>query len=352
MNRFYIVLNIIMSYLLLIHLYKRVYAGKFIIQTRRKKISIFYVLLLVLWTYMTSGYILFYIKNKSTDINGILQGLTWIQICITNFLSRRSLGITENGVYSGEAKSSDFTKWSKIKSYKWISDNKIEFETLGRRNKTIERELEVDEEQKEEVNKLLNESINIDRGINKNINFKLVALTTLIGIVISIGYFNLIKISKPYMVKKIKLSQDEAIVILKKTWKPLADFDKESIKSREDFDKIFEETMSKSMIDDLYGILVDTNNSKDGQIKFKEKLRVPTIYNTKMSIEKAYIKTSKYEKENKQVDEVDELIIEELGRSEENKPLAHSKKKSFFIKNHNGDWILNDITGLQSIGSQ
>ncbi|MEW9097126.1 MAG: DUF5673 domain-containing protein [Clostridiaceae bacterium] len=353
MNRFYTVLSIIASCALLHSLYERIYAGRFIIKIKHRRISIFYTVLLVFWIFALGYSLLVYLKGKSLNMDGILQGVFWIQLCIGNLLSRRSLGITEGGIYSGDIKYSYFSKWSQVKSYTWISDNKIEFQTLGRKNKIIKGELEVDEEQKEEVDKLLNEFINKkDKEINEKRNFRAITYVILIGIVISIGYINLIKISKPYMVKEIKLSEDQAIAILKKTWKPLEELDKEEIKSREDFHKVFEETMSKSMIDDLYEILVDTDKSKEGQIKFKEKLRIPTIYNTKMSIEKAYIKSPRYNEENKQDDVAEELIIEELDRSEENEPLAHSNKKSFFIKDHNGDWILNNITGLQSIGWQ
>ncbi|MBU5483785.1 hypothetical protein KQI86_05535 [Clostridium sp. MSJ-11] len=196
MINYYIILNIIMSCFLLYGLYEKISAGKFIIQTRRKKISILYVVILVLWICITSVHILFYIKNKSIDIKEILQGFTWIQIGILNLLSRQALGVTKGGTYSSTSNSCRFIKWNKIKSYTWISENKIQLETLGRRNKIIERELEVDEEQKEEVDKLLNEFINKkDNEINEKRNFRAIAYVVLIGIVMFIGYANLIRIS-------------------------------------------------------------------------------------------------------------------------------------------------------------
>ncbi|GAA0729341.1 hypothetical protein GCM10008905_29200 [Clostridium malenominatum] len=348
----YIIINIIASCFLLYSLYERIYAGRFIIKTQRKKISVLYTAVLALYIYITGASLLDYTRGNSVNINTILQGVTWIQICASNILIRVTLGITKGGIYSGDSTSSHFTKWGRIKSYAWISDNKIQFELLGRENRVVNTELEVNEKPKEEVDKLLNEFINKkDKEINEKRNFKLKVSIALIAIIMAIGYVNLIKISKPYMVQEIKLSEDEAVAILKKTWKPLEEFNKEDIKSREDFNKVFEETMSKSMMDDLYEILVDTKKSKDGDIKFKEKLIVPTIYNTKMSIEKAYIKAPKYKDENKVVNIAEELIIEELGRSDENEPLSHSKKKSFYIKNPKGEWILNSITGLQSIQS-
>ncbi|GAA0729345.1 hypothetical protein GCM10008905_29210 [Clostridium malenominatum] len=352
MSKFYFILSIIMSCALLYSLYERIYAGEFIIETKHKGISKFYTGLLIFWIFTLGGFsILDYKSGESMNSSQILQGVFWIQLCLEHILSKRSLGITEGGVYSGDSNYSRFTKWTRIKSYTWISENKIQLKTWGRMDKIAIKELEVDEKQREEVDKLLNEFMNKkDSEINKKGAFKAIAYIILIGVVMSIGYVNLIKIGKPYMVKEIKLSEDEAVAILKKTWKPLEDFNKEDIKSREDFNKVFEETMSKSMIDDLYEILVDTKESKDGDIKFKEKVRIPTIYNTKMSIEKAYIKGPKYKEENKRVNIAEELTIEESGSSEEDKSRGYFIR-SFFIKNDNGEWILNNATGLENIQS-
>ncbi|WP_179632106.1 DUF5673 domain-containing protein [Clostridium peptidivorans] len=292
-----------------------------------------------------------YLKGEAVDIYAIFQGVFWVQLCISQFLERLSLGIAKGGIYSGDSTVSYFTKWSKVKNYTWISDDVIQFETLTRKGKIFNTELEVDSEQKEEVDKLLKDNLNkTDREVNENNSFKFKMSIALMAAVMIVVNVNLIKISKPYMTKKIKLKEDETILILKKTWKPLAELNKENIRSREEFDKLFQETMTKPMIDNLYGILVDTNKSADENIRFKEKVHIPTIYDTKMSIEKSYIKVPKYKEGNKQVI-TEELIIKELGRGEDNEPLDHFSRKSTFIRNDNGNWVLDSITGLQSIGS-
>ncbi|WP_097027458.1 DUF5673 domain-containing protein [Clostridium peptidivorans] len=348
---FWIIWNIIGSCGLLLSLYERIYAGKFILKTKRKKISLIYTIPAVLWGYATVRRFFDYFGGREVDIYAIFQGLLWIQLCILLLLGRLSLGIAEGGIYSENLNFSCFTKWGKVKSYTWISDNIIQFETLTRKGRISNTELEVSLEQKEEVDKLLKDNLNkTDREVNKKINFKLKVLIALITVVLVIGNVSLIKISKPYMTEKIKLKEDEAVAILKKTWKPLAELNKENIRSREEFDKLFQETMTKPIIDDLYEILVDTNKSIGGEIRFKEKVRIPTIYDTKMSIEKSYIKSPKYKEENKRSNE-EELIIEELVSLDKDGQISSFIRESTFIRNDNGNWILHRITGLQSIGS-
>lgn len=135
----YIILSIIMSYCLLRDVYERISAGEFIIKTKSKKISVLYVVLLILCACITSFEIVYYLNNKKININQILQGIFWIQIFILNLLSNRSLGLTEGGIYSGDLKSSYFTKWNRIRSYKWISDNVIQFEVLEKKIKLLIR---------------------------------------------------------------------------------------------------------------------------------------------------------------------------------------------------------------------
>lgn len=347
----FIIINIVMSCVLLYSLYKRISAGRFIIKTKRKKISVLYFLLLIFWAYMTGGCILNYLRNKSIDVIQILQGVTWIQLCIAYLLKGTSLGITKGGIYSGNSSSSNFTKWNRIRNYTWISDNVVQLEFLGKENSIVNTDFEVDKNQKEEISELLKKQINkTDKASDEKGSFTLIISIVLIGVVTSVGHANLIKISKPYMITQTKLSQEESMTILKKTWKPLKEIDKENIKSREDFNKVFEKTMSKSMIDDLYRILVDKNKSVDGQIKFEENTLITTVYNTRVSIKKAYIKSPKYKDEIKQGN-TEELTIEEAFRPYEDEPAYRFKRKSTFIKNNNGDWILNRISGLTSIGS-
>lgn len=347
----FIIINIVMSCILLYSLYKRISAGRFIIKTKRKKIWILYFLVLILWTYMTGDCILDYLRNKNIDVFEILQGVTWIQLCIAYLLNGTSLGVTKGGVYSGNCNSSNFTRWNRIRNYTWISDNVVQFEFLGKENRIVNTDLEVDRNHKEEINEILRRHINkADKASDEKRNFTLIISIVLIGVVMSIGHANLIKISKPYMITQTKVSEEESMTILKKTWKPLKEIDKKSIKSMEDFNKVFEKTMSKSMIDDLYRILVDKDKSVDGQIKFKENTLITTVYNTRVSIKKSYMKSPKYKDEIKQGN-IEELTIEEAFRPYEDDPSSRFKRKSTFIKNDNGDWILNRISGLTSIGS-
>ena len=348
---FWIISNIIVGCGLLHSLYERIYAGKFIIKTKRQNIQILTITLAVLWGYSAVRGFFDYLGGREVDIYPIFQGIFWIQLCISYFLGRFSLGIAKGGIYSGDSTISYFTKWSKVKSYTWISDNVIQLETLTRKGSTSNTELEVNPEQREEVDKLLKDTLNeIDREANENRSFKLKIFIALMAALMIGVNVNLIKMSKPYMTKKIKLQENEAILILKKTWKPLADLNKEKIRSREEFDKLFEETMTKPMIEDLYEILVDEYKSSNGDIKFKEKVRVPTVYDTKMSIEKSYIKAPRYIEGNKKVI-TEELRIKELLEPYEDGSTSFTRE-STFIKNDNGEWILDSITGVTSIGSQ
>lgn len=62
------ILNIMASCFLLISLYERIYAGKFIIKTKRKKISVFYTTMLVLASCSVIISFLYYFEGKYKDI--------------------------------------------------------------------------------------------------------------------------------------------------------------------------------------------------------------------------------------------------------------------------------------------
>lgn len=193
----YIIINIIASCFLLYSLYERIYAGRFIIKIQRRKISVLYTVVLALYIYVTGDSLLDYTRGKSVNINTILQGVTWIQICALNLLSRAASGVAKGGIYSGDSKSSHFTKWSRIKSYTWISDNVIQFELLGRENRIVNTEFKIDTRGKEEVDNLLNEFIGKKSNeINKERKLRAIVLIVFIGILMFIGYGNLIRIGK------------------------------------------------------------------------------------------------------------------------------------------------------------
>lgn len=349
----YIIGNIIISCILLLNLYHEIYEGGFIIKRKQNFFSIVYIIALVLWSYTAVRSLIDYLGGKNIDAQEILQITMQIQTCILWILIFPALGKTKNDIYSDESILSYFAKSKRIKNYSWTSDNIVEFEIFTRKNSIISTELEVDQEQREEVDKFLSENIKkIDKATNKKRIFKLRMITILIAIVMAIGHINLIKINKPYMTKQVNLNEDEAADILKKTWKPLIELEKEGVNSREDFHKAFRGTMSESMIEDLYEMLVDTDKSTDGKIKFYENVRIPTIYDTKISIKKSYIKSPKYKELSKEANMVEELIIEESGKLDEGGPLSSFKRESTFIKNDDGNWILDRIRGLESIRSQ
>ena len=348
----YIIVNIIISCFLLINLYEKIYAGEFIIETRQRISSIIYTIGLVVWSYVAIRNLIDYIAGKSIDVQEILQITMQIQTCICWILMLLPSEITKDDMYSDESILSYFAKSKRIKNYTWISDNIVQFEVFTRKNSIISTELEVEQEQREEVDKFLSENIKkIDKATNKKRIFKSRMITILIAIVMVIGHINLIKISKPYMTKQVNLNEDEAAAILKKTWKPLIELEKESINSRDEFDKVFKGTMNESMIEDLYRILVDTDKSTYGKIKFYEKVRIPTVYDTNISIKKSYIVSQRYKGENKEVN-IEKLTIKESGKLNEDGPISSFKRESTFIKNDDGNWILDRISGLESIGLQ
>lgn len=197
MSRFYFVLSILGSCVLLYSLYERIYAGEFIIETKHKGISKFYTGLLIFWIFSLGGFsILDYKNGENMNSNRILQGMFWIQLCLEHILSKRSLGIAEGGVYTGNPDYSRFTKWTGIKSYAWIEEDKIQLKTWGRMDKIAIKELEVEESQKEEVDKLLDEFINKkDNELYRRRSRRAMIPIILIGIVMTIGYITILKIS-------------------------------------------------------------------------------------------------------------------------------------------------------------
>lgn len=348
----YLILNIAMSYCLLHSLYERIYAGKFIIKIRQKKILIIWSIALIAYLCILGLSLKNYLRGDSIRVDGILNEVFFIQIAISDILNKSALGITKGGIYSGDSKYSTFTKWNKIKNCAWLSDDTLQIESITRKNKTLTTELKLNLEQKEEVNIILREKLNDKHElISAKKNLILRTAVILVAILIIIGHVNLVKISKPYMAQKINIKKNEAEAVLKKTWKPLVELDKQDIKSKEDFDNVFKETMTEHMIYQLYTSLTNKFKSTEEEIIFQENTKVPTIYDKNMFVEKSYIKAQKYKNKNKEVI-LEKLIIEEVGRDEEDEELERFKRESTFIKNNNDEWILDSITGVQSIQSQ
>lgn len=127
---FYAIFNIILiifgTSLLLKDLYTLYHHGKLIIKVKEDKgLFIFWIVGLIIFSLIfwhnLSDYF-FYGKND--EIENILFNIFWIEYSISNIIrSLMSSAIRENGVYYFGY----FYAWSKIKSYNWVSPNRIEF---------------------------------------------------------------------------------------------------------------------------------------------------------------------------------------------------------------------------------
>ncbi|WP_258049696.1 DUF5673 domain-containing protein [Clostridium weizhouense] len=123
---FSIILIIFVTGLLLTDLYAAYHHGKCVIKVKKnKKLTIFWIVMLIIWFILLLSNISFYISyEKNHIIYNVLTDIFWIEFSISNIIKAlRSLEIRENGIY----KCGYFYKWSKIKSYNWISSNTIQF---------------------------------------------------------------------------------------------------------------------------------------------------------------------------------------------------------------------------------
>lgn len=191
---YYIIINIVASCFLLISLYEKIYAGEFIIETRKRISSIIYIIGLVVWSYVAIRNLIDYITGKSIDVQEILQITIQIQICILWILMLLPSEITKDDMYSDESIRSYFAKSKRIKNYLWISDNIVQFEIFTRKNSIITTELEVNLEKREEVDEFLKKNIKkIDETTNKKRIFKLRIVILVIAIIMAMGHISLIK---------------------------------------------------------------------------------------------------------------------------------------------------------------
>ncbi|GAA0076997.1 hypothetical protein UT300005_13750 [Clostridium sp. CTA-5] len=155
---FSIVLIILGTGLLLTDLYASCHHGKCVIKVKEnKKLTIFWSVMLIIWLILLWSNINFYISyEKNGVIYNVLTDIFWIEFSISNIIkSLKGSEIRENGIY----RSGYFYKWSKIKTYNWISSNTIQFKANAflKTNQNIEMTI------KEEF-KLI-----VDEVIQKNI---------------------------------------------------------------------------------------------------------------------------------------------------------------------------------------
>ena len=156
----YIVLIIFLAVFLLRDLYTVCHHGKSIIKLNKSSSSrIFWVIVLIIWVSVFLFEISNYINyGKGRSYNTIFMSIVWIEISITNIInSLRKSEIRENGVYS----SGRFYKWSKIKSYSWVSSNSIQFKVNAFWETNRSFEFTIEEKVKDNVEKVIKSNLDL-----------------------------------------------------------------------------------------------------------------------------------------------------------------------------------------------
>lgn len=129
-----------------------------------KRFIILWIVMLILFILCLYKNIKFYIDFKEhgfaadTDLFNIYNSIFWIEIIFFN-LFKCSVGseIRENGIY----KYGFFYKWSKIKSFIWISPTVIQFKVKSFFIFNIKFEMPIKDDLKIEINELLQRHLNL-----------------------------------------------------------------------------------------------------------------------------------------------------------------------------------------------
>ncbi|NLM43333.1 MAG: hypothetical protein GX201_04865 [Clostridiales bacterium] len=173
---------------------------------------------------------------------------------------------------------------------------------------------------------------------------------------------------KPKKVIESEFSKSKAEVIMKRAWKPVNDMKgidntikpNVTVSSREEFFEEYDfsfmderyvystiyESIVELVIDKETKMLVE-NKDNEGNILFKERVNIPTIYDKGVIIEKAYIRDSRYSEKYSHLDIVELVVIESSDKNIEGTDSGFNRK-NIFRQNEEGEWILYSIEGSVS----
>lgn len=167
-------------------------------------------------------------------------------------------------------------------------------------------------------------------------------------------------ISNIHMSEKVKIDKLEADKLLKEVYKPLEDFNEDLIATEdvkllsapsyitceEDFLNLF----NKKMKDDIpKGFYEDLIIEEDGKFYVDASAYIPNIYTENGQVTVAYIKKTKRLFHNvfgRRYEDVEKLKITETWRISGE---TH-RRSNYFIKNENGEWILDYFNGTSHYG--
>ena len=155
---FNIMTIIIGTYFLLNDIFKVCLHGKFIIKVKDDEWStIFFSLILIFWCILIVVNTRLYIHhNNKTGIDIILSNIFCMELTILSLIrSLRGSQIRENGIN----KSGHFYKWSKILSYRWSTQNTIEFKVKQFFKTTRSFEITIKEEFKLKVDEVIQRNL-------------------------------------------------------------------------------------------------------------------------------------------------------------------------------------------------
>jgi hypothetical protein len=150
--------------------------------------------------------------------------------------------------------------------------------------------------------------------------------------------------------KKLPFDKYEAKSILEKTWKPLKEFNDntiessgdnlllppKNIKNKDDFMNLFVSTMDEYIALTTYTSLIYEDEDKN--LSVKKGVHFYTIYDEGSTVSDAYIK---------KVNDNEQLIILEEGIHKNSSTQSYSRE-NIYAKNENGQWILVQLNGLLS----
>lgn len=130
-----------------LQLYKLIREGKFIVKTQKNTIFIETMLAIgisIFYGISVVFDIVLYLNNSEINSKEFFQHMIILQFGPFMLLqARRYSGIKENGISLQDRTETYFYNWNEIKSYKWIDEDKFQFEVLQKNKSTIYKTMEI-----------------------------------------------------------------------------------------------------------------------------------------------------------------------------------------------------------------
>lgn len=155
----YIICIILSVFYVLSELYRLIREGKFIVKTQKNIVFIETMLALgisIFYGISVVFDIVSYLNNSGINSKEFFQHMIMLQFGPFMLLqTRRYSGIKESGISIQDGKKTYFYNWNEIKGYKWIDEDKFQFEVLQKNKPSIYKTIEIGVHEQMKIDEVL-----------------------------------------------------------------------------------------------------------------------------------------------------------------------------------------------------